>query len=267
MGRVSDAALGDAAATMTANGIALWRTLARANCWRIHDTAQVCAVATGGPGNSRAIVDDGADPRHLVPALDDFFAEPGSTKHAADRRPRHDAVDNGYLLEDHGGRHDWRGYGFDGPEVMHIMTAPPMTAGDTPPGLVINRVATPDALADFERTVVVAFPFRAFAACGERMWWDPAVLDVAAMRLFVGTVDGVPVGTALAFVTPPTIGIYMVAVLPAQRRRGFATALTRAAAAQPGLQSALVATDAGRPLYQAMGYRCAGSSHWWRRQA
>lgn len=99
------------------------------------------------------------------------------------------------------------------------------------------------------------------------MWWDSAVLDVEALRLFVGTVDGVPVGTALAFVTPPAIGIYMVAVLPAQRRRGIATALTRAAAAvEPGLPSALVATNAGRPLYRAMGYRCADISHWWRRR-
>ena len=248
---LTDVPLDDAAATMTMNGIALWRTLAHANCWRTYDLAGACAVATGGPGNSRAIVCDGADPHHMVPALDEFFG----------------VLPNGYLLEDHGGRHDWRRFGFDGPEVMHIMAAPPLTAGDVPDGLVINRVDTPEALADFERTVVVAFPFRAFASCEGRMWWDAAVLDVDALRLFVGTVDGVPVGTALAFVTPPATGIYMVAVLPAQRRRGIATALTRAAAAvQPGLPSVLVATNAGRPLYHAMGYRCADTSHWWRRR-
>jgi GNAT superfamily N-acetyltransferase len=78
------------------------------------------------------------------------------------------------------------------------------------------------------------------------------------VRLYTGSVDGVPVATAMLVVTGSVAGIYWVATLEAQRRRGYGEALTWAAVAggaEHGCTVAsLQASELGRPVYARMGF-------------
>ena len=75
----------------------------------------------------------------------------------------------------------------------------------------------------------------------------------------VGTVDGAPVSCAAVLMVSGHRYVAMVATDPAQQRRGYAEAAMRhalqaAAEAHGELPSVLHATEAGRPLYERMGY-------------
>lgn len=80
----------------------------------------------------------------------------------------------------------------------------------------------------------------------------------AETRPFVAEANGVPVGTAVVSLNGPVAWIGTVWVEPAWRRRGVGMALTEAAietAESAGCRTLLlVATDAGRPLYERIGF-------------
>ena len=76
----------------------------------------------------------------------------------------------------------------------------------------------------------------------------------------VGTVGGAPVVTASVLMTDGCRYVALVATEPAQQRRGYADAAMRralelSAAAYGERPSVLHATEAGRPVYERMGYR------------
>ena len=76
----------------------------------------------------------------------------------------------------------------------------------------------------------------------------------------VGTVDGTAVVTASVLMTEGCRYVALVATDPSQQRRGFADAAMRralelAAAKYGDHPSVLHATEAGRPIYERMGYR------------
>lgn len=82
---------------------------------------------------------------------------------------------------------------------------------------------------------------------GEQLW--------APMFGSLGYVDGVPVATATAFRVGDCRYVALVATLPDFRNRGYAEACMRHALAKAGSgRSILHATEAGRPVYQKMGY-------------
>lgn len=75
----------------------------------------------------------------------------------------------------------------------------------------------------------------------------------------VGSVDGVVVSTATAYPVLGTRYVAMVATRPGHGRKGYAEhvmrhALAQAEAATGARRATLHATDAGRPVYAAMGY-------------
>jgi ribosomal protein S18 acetylase RimI-like enzyme len=76
---------------------------------------------------------------------------------------------------------------------------------------------------------------------------------------FVGTVDGRAVSTSGLMLFGGLAGIYNVATLREDRRRGYGTALTRAAVAHArdlGYRVAVLgASDLGRGVYERMGFR------------
>ena len=79
--------------------------------------------------------------------------------------------------------------------------------------------------------------------------------------LFVAELDGEIVGTAGATIfpgTPPTGWAHGIVVPPGQQRSGLGTRLTEAAIAWLHARSAgavlLLATDAGRPVYERIGF-------------
>jgi len=78
------------------------------------------------------------------------------------------------------------------------------------------------------------------------------------IRAFVAEADGAVVGTGMATLNGPAAWIGTVWVDPAYRRHGLGRALTAAAIeAAEGAGCAtlvLVATEAGRPLYESMGF-------------
>lgn len=89
-----------------------------------------------------------------------------------------------------------------------------------------------------------------------KMAW---VAGHAACRPFVAEADGVIVGTGVTTVNGPVGWIGTIWVEPAWRGRGLGKALTTAtieAAEAAGCRTlVLVATEAGRPLYERFGFR------------
>jgi GNAT superfamily N-acetyltransferase len=76
----------------------------------------------------------------------------------------------------------------------------------------------------------------------------------------LGTVDGEPVSTTAVFMVDGVRYVALVATAPRQQRRGYADATMRralqlAADAHGETPTVLHATDAGRPVYERMGYR------------
>ncbi len=77
---------------------------------------------------------------------------------------------------------------------------------------------------------------------------------------YVGYVDGVPVSTTAIVACGDTIGVYNVATLPDQRRRGYGEAVMRYALAEaerarPSRPVVLQSTQDGLRLYERMGFR------------
>lgn len=121
------------------------------------------------------------------------------------------------------------------------------------PGLTIHRAASDADVAWFEQL--------AFLAAGDEPPARPGELHPPGSQRLPGAtwlfaeLDGVGVGTAASIVTGRTNNIGAVAVLPAFRGRGIATALTEAAiAAGPGVPATLSATAAGRGVYRRLGF-------------
>ncbi len=95
-------------------------------------------------------------------------------------------------------------------------------------------------------------------AVAQRMF-SPAFASDPDVELFVGRLDGRPVGTSIAIRSREASGVYNVGILPPARRRGVGQALTWAAA-EAGrawgcdiivLQSSSMAL----PMYSGMGFR------------
>ena len=75
----------------------------------------------------------------------------------------------------------------------------------------------------------------------------------------LGSIGGAPVSTASVLIVDGYRYVALVATDPAHRRRGYADVVMRhalevAAAAHGALPTVLHATDAGRPVYERMGY-------------
>jgi hypothetical protein len=87
----------------------------------------------------------------------------------------------------------------------------------------------------------------------------PALLEKAGMRCYVGEADGDIVTTGLGITLPPFVGVWNIATVPEQRRRGYGAAVTaraiadgfRAGASWSFLQS----SPAGYAVYSALGFR------------
>jgi GNAT superfamily N-acetyltransferase len=118
-----------------------------------------------------------------------------------------------------------------------------------PPELAIETVVDEAGLERWFGASPAMRPFipRGFA-------FDPDV------RLVVGSVDDVPVTTALVFHSDGVLGIYAVGTAESARRRGYGAAITGAAieagrAAWGGLPAILQSSEMGSGIYGSMGFR------------
>jgi N-acetylglutamate synthase-like GNAT family acetyltransferase len=95
-------------------------------------------------------------------------------------------------------------------------------------------------------------------------------LPEGAARIYVARLDGTPVACCMTIDDATNSEIQMVAVVPEARGRGLSRKLLSHAladAAGRGIEtSTLVATRAGRPMYERLGFRPLGALQMWERR-
>lgn len=150
---------------------------------------------------------------------------------------------------------DLRPYGW------HLMGHPPLhllptgVAVPPPPELRIEQVTDVPGLRAFGAAAVVGFPLPELEAYGAQAVIGDGVLQDPRLRLWVGWLDDRVVSIGAAFVEHGISHVTLIATVPDARRRGFGEALTwRAALAAPGSPAMLLSSDAGRPVYERMGF-------------
>lgn len=132
-----------------------------------------------------------------------------------------------------------------------------------PPGLEVVRVEDERTLRRFETTSVAAFGGDPSARPPLALH-GPGLLDEPGMAVWLGLLDGVPVGSGMSWVDGTTVGVYAIGVLPKARRRGVGEALTWAATlADPSLPAVLQPSRQATPLYRRLGYREVGRWATW----
>ena len=121
-----------------------------------------------------------------------------------------------------------------------------------PSGLEIVEVRDEPTLEQFDVTMVEAYPVPELAG---RSNFRPGLLDLEGWHMWLGVLDGEPVGTAAAHVTDSLVDVEWISTRPSARGRRVGEALTWAATlANPDLPAMLIASDLGQPVYERMGY-------------
>ena len=150
-------------------------------------------------------------------------------------------------------------------EPWFFRPAGPLEPEPTPPELQIVRATTAAEVAEFEGVSVRGFETEETAiAVGAA---HPAtILRERRMTNWIGRVAGRPVAAAMSYGTDAAIGVFGVTTIASARRRGYATAMTRAALlADTGLPSVLAPSPEGEGLYRRLGFRPVGELRmWWR---
>jgi ribosomal protein S18 acetylase RimI-like enzyme len=136
-------------------------------------------------------------------------------------------------------------------------------AGSSPPELEIVVVRTPEEVVELE-----AASFRGFGSEDDVIepgtFHPPAILDDGAMHMFIGRVDGRPVGASMGYAFDDAVGVFGVATIASARRRGYGAALTRAAMlTDTGLPSVLAPSELGASMYRSLGFEPVGELTIW----
>lgn len=129
--------------------------------------------------------------------------------------------------------------------------------------LELVRVTTPEQVEELEVVSVRGFGSEDDAV--ERQSLHPSsVLADEAMHLFLGRVNGRAVGAAMGYVLDDAVGVFGVTTVASARRRGYGTALTRAALlADTGLPAVLAPSEEAVSMYQRLGFRPVGALRIW----
>lgn len=119
----------------------------------------------------------------------------------------------------------------------------------------IVRVSDGPAVADFDRTLAEAYPADALLPYGTQpVLVTEGVLETP-WQLVTGYVGDQPVATAGAYATDQVVAVEAVSTRPGFRRQGIGGLVTAAAAATaPNVPAALLSSDAGRHVYEMLGF-------------
>jgi GNAT superfamily N-acetyltransferase len=122
----------------------------------------------------------------------------------------------------------------------------------------LTRVRDDDALAVWEATLGQGFgegerEARWVASVYRQLGYDDP------WRHYLGWLDGAPVATATVFLGAGVAGLYFVMTVPEARRRGIGAAITYGALRDVDPEemeyAVLGSSAAGRPVYEALGFR------------
>jgi hypothetical protein len=139
----------------------------------------------------------------------------------------------------------------------------PPPAEEVPAELELVRVSTPAEVEELEAVSVRGFENEA-ATVERGTIHPPSALADPRMVLWLGRVNGNAVGAAMSYRTDEAVGVFGVTTIASARRRGYATALTRAAMlADTGLPSILAPSREAERLYERLGYRRVGELRKW----
>jgi hypothetical protein len=141
----------------------------------------------------------------------------------------------------------------------------PLPPQGSPPELEIVRATTPQEIEEFEAVSVRGFGTE--DAMIEVGTGHPAmILEDPRMTSWIGRVAGRPVAAAMSYQSDGAIGVFGVTTIASARKRGYGTAMTRAAIlADSGLPSVLAPSPEAETMYKRLGFRPVGELRkWWR---
>jgi len=146
---------------------------------------------------------------------------------------------------------------------MPVMNRPAGAFDAPPPAVRVIEVRDPDTLAEAERVMVDGFPFPRYQPWVRAQALPPRVLALPGWQVWLAYLGGAPAAAAYTYDDGHATGVYWLATLPEHRSRGLARAvLTAAIAARPDQEFTLVATEAGRPLYESLGFATVATATW-----
>jgi hypothetical protein len=129
----------------------------------------------------------------------------------------------------------------------------PLTVGSDV--LRVQQVEDEETLADFERTMIDAYPIPEMAPFGSASRFVTTDVLGGPLRLYVGYEDDRPVATAAGHVGEGPVVVVLVSTRDECRGRGHGAVITAAATlSDPARPAMLIASDLGQPVYERLGY-------------
>jgi GNAT superfamily N-acetyltransferase len=140
------------------------------------------------------------------------------------------------------------------PPLMIRPPGPPSEPMGIPAGVQLAEVTDDDALAEWERTLIQAYPTPG-AEIEPPLTLFPSGILGGRTRFWTAFRDGHPVGVAAGHAGHGVVEIEFVATMESERGRGVGRALTWAATEMDlTVPAVLVASDPGRSVYESLGY-------------